>query len=81
MDVRAEVRSYVGERLKQKGYTESIADATPLFSTGQLDSFDAIETIMFLEEEYGITFSDLDFDLTLLDSIDAIADLVVERRK
>ena len=79
MDVRVEVRSYIGERLRLKGHAGSVTDAAPLFSSAQLDSFDAIETIMFLEEEYGIIFADLDFDLTLVDSIDAIADLVAKR--
>jgi acyl carrier protein len=35
-----------------------------------------VEIIMCIETEYGINFSEINFDLTRLDSITAIADLV-----
>ena len=40
------------------------------------DSLDAIEIIMCIETEYGINFAEINFDLTRLNSITAIADLV-----
>jgi acyl carrier protein len=51
-------------------------DEDLLFTSGRLDSLDAVEIIMFVEVDYGINFSAINFDLTLLDSIAAIADLV-----
>jgi acyl carrier protein len=41
-----------------------------------LDSLDAVEIIMSVEMDYGIDFAEINFDLTLLDSIAAIADLI-----
>jgi acyl carrier protein len=45
-----------------------------LFTGGRLDSLDAVEIIMYVEMDYGINFAEVNFDLTLLDSIAAIAD-------
>jgi acyl carrier protein len=51
-------------------------DEDLLFTSGRLDSLDAVEIITSVETDYGINFSEINFDLTLLDSIAAIADLV-----
>jgi len=69
------------QRLQMKGDTGEMSDDDPLFSSGRLDSLDAVETIMFVEMEYGLVFSEIDFDLTRLDSIRAITDLVARERR
>jgi acyl carrier protein len=78
MDLAAQfqVREYFSARLRLKGDVEGFDDADPLFSSGRLDSLDAIETIMFLEEAFGIDFAKIDFDLTFLDSVGAIKRLI-----
>jgi acyl carrier protein len=53
-----------------------LRDEDLLFSSGRLDSLDAVEIIARLEADYGINFYEINFDLTLLDSIAAMADLV-----
>jgi acyl carrier protein len=62
-----------------KGDGAALGDEDSLFSSGRLDSLDAVETIVFVETEYGVHFSEIDFDLTLLDSIAAITNLVDRR--
>ena len=47
-----------------------------LFTVGRLDSLDAVKIIMPVEMDYGINFADINFDLTLLDSITAIVELI-----
>lgn len=47
-----------------------------LFTGGRLDSLDAVEIIMYVEMDYGINFAEINFDLTLLDSVAAITDLI-----
>jgi acyl carrier protein len=74
--VRSQMRNYVTQRLLMKGDGAAIDDEDLLFSSGRLDSLDAVEIIMCIETEYGINFSEINFDLTRLDSITAIADLV-----
>jgi acyl carrier protein len=77
--IRSEMRNYVTQRLRMKGDGAALGDEDPLFSSGRLDSLDAVEIIMCIETDYGINFSEFNFDLTLLDSIAAIDELV-ERR-
>ena len=79
MNLRSQVRHYVMQRLRMKGDGAALGDEDSLFSSGRLDSLDAVETIVFVETEYGVHFSEIDFDLTLLDSIAAITNLVDRR--
>lgn len=79
LNVRAHMRDYVLQRLRMKGDLSPLADEDVLFTSGRLDSLDAVEIIMSLEADYGINFSDINFDLTLLDSVAAIAILVEGR--
>ena len=74
--VRPQIRRYVVQRLRMKGDDALVDDGDALFSSGRLDSLDAVEMIMHVENEYGINFSRIDFDLTRLDSIDSIATLI-----
>ena len=79
--VKSQMRNYVMQRLRMKGDGATLGDEDFLFTSGRLDSLDAIEIIMTIETDYGVNFSELDFDLTRLDSITAIADLVDRRTR
>jgi acyl carrier protein len=79
MNVRSQMRNYVMQRLRMKGDGAPLGDEDLLFSSGRLDSLDAVEIVMCMETEYGINFSEINFDLTLLDSIAAITTLVDQR--
>jgi acyl carrier protein len=76
MEVRSQMRNYGTQRLRMKGDDGPLADDEPLFSSGRLDSLDAVEIIMSMEIDYGINFAEINFDLTLLDSIAAITSLI-----
>jgi acyl carrier protein len=75
-EVKARMRTYLTQRLRMKGDGAPLRDDDLLFTSGRLDSLDAVEIIMSIETDYGINFSDIGFDLTRLDSIEAIAELV-----
>jgi acyl carrier protein len=77
--VRSQMRNYVIQRLRMKGDGAPLGDDDLLFTSGRLDSLDAIEIIMTIETDYGMNCSEIDFDLTRLDSITAIADLIDRR--
>ena len=51
-----------------------------LFLSGWLDSISAVDLVEFLERRFGVDFTRIDFDIALLDSIDAIAGLVEQCR-
>jgi acyl carrier protein len=76
LKVRSQMRNYVTQRLRMRGDLAPVDDEDLLFTSGRLDSLDAVEIIMSLEMDYGINFSQINFDLTLLDSVAAIADLI-----
>jgi acyl carrier protein len=76
LNVRPRMRNYIMQRLRMRGDLAPLDDEDLLFTSGRLDSLDAVEIIMSIEMDYGINFSEINFDLTLLDSIAAIADLV-----
>lgn len=76
MNVRSQMRNYVTQRLRMRGDMAPLHDEDLLFTSGRLDSLDAVEIIMSVEMDYGINFSEINFDLTLLDSIAAITDLI-----
>ena len=75
-EIRSRMRHYISQRLLMKGDSAPLSDDDLLFTSGRLDSLDAVELIMSVEIDYGINFSDIGFDLTRLDSISAIADLL-----
>ncbi|MGY4351529.1 acyl carrier protein [Bradyrhizobium sp. GM7.3] len=75
-EVRSQMRRCIVQRLLMKGDSAPLGDDDLLFTSGRLDSLDAVELIMSIETDHGINFSDIGFDLTRLDSISAIAALV-----
>ena len=76
LKVRPQMRNYVTQRLRMHGDLAPLNDEDLLFTSGRLDSLDAVEIIMSVEVDYGINFAEINFDLTLLDSIAAIAELI-----
>jgi acyl carrier protein len=76
MDHREEIREYLKELLLQKGDNQPFADDASLLLSGRLASVDAVEIVVFLEEKFGVNFSDVGFDQTLIDSVDAIDSLI-----
>ncbi len=76
MKIRMQLRHYVAQRVAMKGGGALLGDGSPLFSSGLLDSLDAVEMIIYAEEQFGINFAEISFDLTLLDSVNALCSLI-----
>jgi acyl carrier protein len=81
MDQRQEIRKYLQELLALKGDRQPFADDTSLLLDGRLASVDAVDIVVFLEEKFGVDFSDLGFDPTLIDNVDAIDALIQTVKK
>jgi acyl carrier protein len=73
MNIRAKVREHISRRLLMKRDSDIFTDSESLFVSGRLDSLDVLATISFLESEYGIDLAKMEFDVILVDSVDAIS--------
>ena len=77
---KSAVRAYLVELLKQNRDQRPLADSEPVFTSGRLDSFSLMQTVMHLEQTFGVDFSGGGFDMELLDSVDAIEALIDRKR-
>ena len=76
MSTKAKIRSFLEKILTDKGDSASFSDQQLLITEGRLTSLDVMMIVVFLEENYGIDFSDRPFDQNEFDSVDSITALV-----
>ena len=69
---KQQLREFLKETLASHGDHTDFSDNEALFSSGRLDSFSMMNLIMHLEESLNIDFSNLEFDISLVDSVDDI---------
>lgn len=75
-NARQTVRDYISGRLQAKNDMKPFDDTAPLVSSGRMDSLDVIETVIFLEDEFGLSFAKLGFDQSYVDSVGSILKLI-----
>jgi acyl carrier protein len=80
-DVKDQVTTFFKETLIRHGDLGELSDSESLFLSGRLDSLSMLNLIMFLENHFSMNFSEIDFDVDLVDSIDSIIQLVDQQRK
>jgi acyl carrier protein len=80
MNEKAEIRKFVEGLLAGYGDDRPLADGDSLLVSGRLQSIDAVEIVIFLEQKFGLDFSQIGFDRDRLDSIDAMDSLVETTR-
>ena len=76
MNTQAEIRNFLQEMLNNKGDSSAFTDQQLLVTEGRLTSLDVITIVLFLEENYGMDFSDRPFDQNEFDSVESITALV-----
>jgi acyl carrier protein len=76
MKGKTEIHEFVQELLTNSGDDQPLVDQDSLLLTGRLQSIDAVEIVVFLEENFGIDFAQIGFDREQIDSIDLIYALV-----
>jgi acyl carrier protein len=54
--IKAEVKHYLLEEFLPGEDPELLTDTTPLLTGGILDSISTMKLVMFLEEQFGVTF-------------------------
>jgi acyl carrier protein len=77
---RAKIREFLVARLRERDDNAPLADNESLFVSARLDSLSTVELVEFLEQEFGVDFGKIDFDIERVDCIDAIDGLVQELR-
>ncbi|MGC2474428.1 MAG: acyl carrier protein [Candidatus Sulfotelmatobacter sp.] len=81
MDNKPALREFVRKLLARKGDTHPFDDEASLIFSGRLQSIDAIDLAVFLEETFGVDFAEMGFDQQNLDTVNAIISLVDESSK
>ena len=76
MSTQAKIRNFLEKLLNDKGDSLGFTDQQLLVTEGRLSSLDVMNIVLFLEENYGIDFSDRPFDQNEFDSVESITALV-----
>lgn len=78
MDASAKqnLRDILRKILQGHGDPHAFADDESLFISGRLDSFSMLTLVMHLEEAFQLDFSNVEFDVSLIDSVNDIEALV-----
>ena len=77
MDSLDKVRQFIKGLLELKGVASDVSDTEPLLPAGLIDSMDVVQTVLFLEENFGVDFSVLPFnpdDFECIESIHRLAE-------
>lgn len=79
-ELKRRIKRLIVERLKLEMDPEEIGDADPLFGEGLgLDSIDALELVLGLEQEFGVKIEDEEVGGEALASVDSLAEFVREK--
>lgn len=66
----------IATMLAESGHHDPIGQTDSLFLSGKLDSLAAAEVLGMLESDYGLDLSDVDFDITRIDTLAQIDALI-----
>ena len=81
-DLKLEVKDMIIQRLKLEGMTPAdIDDQAPLFGEGLgLDSIDALELVLGIEQTFGVKIEDEAAGLQAFKSVEALTAYIAEHR-
>ena len=82
-DLKQRVKEMIIQRLKLEGMTpDQIDDQAPLFGEGLgLDSIDALELVLGIEQVFGVKIEDEAAGLRAFKSVDALTEFIGEHQK
>jgi acyl carrier protein len=81
-EVKQKIKTILVDRLKLERAPDSIGDAEPLFGPEGLglDSIDALELVLGVEQEFGVKIENEEVGGEALGSVDRLADFVLARK-
>jgi len=71
-DNKAKIRAFIAGHVRHR----ELPDDADIFATGFVNSLFAMQLVMFVEKEFGVTVEDEDLEIDNFRSVDAIAALV-----
>ncbi len=81
-ELRTRIRAMIVERLKLDVEADSIGNGEPLFGEGLgLDSIDALELVLALEQEFGVRVEDEEVAFKAMSSVDGLAEFLIAESK
>ena len=82
-DLKQRVKEMIIQRLKMEGMApDQIDDQAPLFGEGLgLDSIDALELVLGIEQVFGVKIEDEASGLQAFKSVDALTNFIREHQK
>jgi len=81
-EIKLKLKNMIVERLKLQVGPDEIDDTAPLFGEGLgLDSIDALELVVGLEQEFGVQVPDEAVGREAFASIDALCEFIVKNRQ
>jgi len=80
-DLKERIKRLIVDRLKLEIDPVTIDSAQPLFGEGLgLDSIDALELVLGIEQEFGVKIEDQEVGSQALSSVDTLADFVLAKK-
>ena len=80
-DLKSQIKRLIVDRLKLEIDPATIDDSQPLFGEGLgLDSIDALELVLGVEQEFGVKIEDEEMGAAALSSVDSLAAFVSSKR-
>jgi methoxymalonate biosynthesis acyl carrier protein len=76
MKTRDQLRQFIFQLAKDHGHMDAVNDDDPLILSGLLDSLAVVHIVVFMEEQFGIDFSNIYFDQDDFDNIDRMVSFV-----
>jgi acyl carrier protein len=76
MDQLTQIREFLKSLLGIRHDNQPFTDTTSFFLSGRLSSVDAVDLVVFLEEKFGVDFTEVGFDQSQIDSVEAIKSLL-----
>lgn len=74
--IKVKIRAFLAEHIRDAA---SVSDDADLFGSGLVNSLFAMQLVMFVEGDFGLTVDNEDLDIDNFRSVDAIAALVVRK--
>ena len=79
-ELKSRVKDLIVRRLKLDVDPQTIEDGAPLFGEGLgLDSIDALELVLGIEQEFGVKVTDEEVGVKAFSSVDSLADFIREK--
>jgi acyl carrier protein len=78
-DLKPQIKKMIVERLFLGVAPDDIADDAPLMETYDIDSVALFELVVGLEDEFGVTMEDTDFQVSTFQTVNSIAEFIKQK--